>query len=58
MFVDLVKTQRQRQEDIHPEIALSGGASCSPQLFKDILKILGVKKVKVYIHLNFLCRRT
>lgn len=47
MYVDLIKVQSKRQEEISPEIALSGGASCSPQLFQDMLNILKVKKVKV-----------
>lgn len=52
MFVDLVKVQRERIEDIHPEIALSGGAPCSPHLFNEMIDVLGVKKVKVLIEFD------
>lgn len=47
MYVDLVRVQKERKEKISPEIAVSGGAPCSPSLFKDMLNVLGLKKVKV-----------
>lgn len=47
MFVDLINQQMERKENICPDIAFTGGASCSPQLFQDMKKYLNVKKVKV-----------
>lgn len=47
MFVDLIHSQLKRKEDIDPEIAVCGGAPTSPHLFKQMLQILKVKKVKV-----------
>ncbi|XP_050307171.1 medium-chain acyl-CoA ligase ACSF2, mitochondrial-like [Anthonomus grandis grandis] len=46
MYVDLINRQKIRNENIFPEIAVSGGAYCSIQLFKDMKEYLGVKKVK------------
>nr|XP_023023627.1 acyl-CoA synthetase family member 2, mitochondrial-like [Leptinotarsa decemlineata] len=46
MYVDLIDLQKNRKENLHIEMALTGGASCSPQLFKDILNVLQVKKVR------------
>ncbi|XP_060529029.1 medium-chain acyl-CoA ligase ACSF2, mitochondrial-like isoform X2 [Cylas formicarius] len=46
MYVDLVHKQVERKEQINPEIAISGGASCPPQLLKDMKNILKVDKVK------------
>ncbi|KAF2897795.1 hypothetical protein ILUMI_08382 [Ignelater luminosus] len=46
MYVDLVNMQKQKQESINPEIAVSGGSPCSPQLFRQMKDILKVKKVK------------
>lgn len=47
MYVDLVHKQEERKENISPEIAVSGGALCAPHLFKKMLNVLNVKKVKV-----------
>lgn len=47
MFVDLINSQIKRKENINPEIAVCGGAPTSPHLFKQMLQILKVKKVKV-----------
>jgi acyl-CoA synthetase (AMP-forming)/AMP-acid ligase II len=47
MYVDLVHKQEERKENISPEIAVSGGALCAPYLFKKMLNVLNVKKVKV-----------
>lgn len=47
MYVDLVDKQKARNEDINPEIAISGGAICSPHLFKQMKDVLNLKKVKV-----------
>lgn len=47
MFIDLVKVQEQRKEDISPEIAVCGGAPNTPHLFQQILDVLRIKKVKV-----------
>ncbi|KAJ8968063.1 hypothetical protein NQ314_002502 [Rhamnusium bicolor] len=38
--------KKARKENISPEIAVTGGAICSPQLFKDMLEVLNLKKVK------------
>uniref|UniRef100_A0A1Y1L8H9 Medium-chain acyl-CoA ligase ACSF2, mitochondrial n=2 Tax=Photinus pyralis TaxID=7054 RepID=A0A1Y1L8H9_PHOPY len=46
MYVDLVNVQSQYNENISPEIAVSGGALCSPELFKKMKKHLNVNKVK------------
>ncbi|XP_018564375.1 acyl-CoA synthetase family member 2, mitochondrial-like [Anoplophora glabripennis] len=46
MYVDLVRVQKERREKISPEIAVTGGAPCSPSLFKDMLNVIGLKKVK------------
>jgi acyl-CoA synthetase (AMP-forming)/AMP-acid ligase II len=46
MYVDLVHKQEERKENISPEIAVSGGALCAPYLFKKMLNVLNVKKVK------------
>ncbi|KAH1013300.1 hypothetical protein HUJ04_002308 [Dendroctonus ponderosae] len=46
MYVDLVDRQKARNEDIDPEIAISGGAICSPHLFKQMKDVLKLKKVK------------
>ncbi|GJQ80425.1 hypothetical protein Trydic_g12282 [Trypoxylus dichotomus] len=46
MHVDLVDVQSKRKEDINPEIVVTGGAVCSLSLFKSMLEVLKVKKVK------------
>ncbi|KAB0802824.1 hypothetical protein PPYR_05010 [Photinus pyralis] len=46
MYVDLVNVQLQHNEKIFPEIAVSGGAPCSPELFKKMKRHLNVKKMK------------
>lgn len=58
MYVDLVQRQKIRKEEINPEIALSGGALCSPHLFKEMKQFLKVKTVQVcyistYINYGF-----
>lgn len=53
MYVDLIKVQKERLLDIHPEIAVSGGAPCSPHLFNQMIDVLGVKKVKVSIIIKY-----
>lgn len=48
MYVDLVQKQEERQEDLSSaEIAVCGGSICVPHLFKKMLSVLNVKKVKV-----------
>lgn len=47
MYVDLLRVQKERQEDIYPEIAVVGGSPCSPHLFSSILDGLNLKKIKV-----------
>lgn len=46
MHVDLVDVQKKRKENINAEIAVTGGALCSVHLFKSMLDVLKVKKVK------------
>lgn len=46
MYVDLIDQQRQRNEKLSLEIALSGGAPCPPKIFEDLFDVLKVKKVK------------
>ncbi|XP_076250870.1 medium-chain acyl-CoA ligase ACSF2, mitochondrial-like isoform X2 [Rhynchophorus ferrugineus] len=46
MYIDLITRQKERNEDISLEIAVSGGSSCSPHLFHEMKNILGVRKVK------------
>ncbi|KAL1490232.1 hypothetical protein ABEB36_012961 [Hypothenemus hampei] len=46
MYVDLIKAQREKREDLNVNIAVCGGAPCSPQLFKQMMQYLGVQKVK------------
>lgn len=48
MYVDLVNLQKTRQEKLHLEVAVSGGAICSPHLFENMQKVLGVQQVKVH----------
>ncbi len=47
MFVDLIAKQREMKMEL-PEIELAntGGSICSPQLVKDITKVLKVKKMQ------------
>lgn len=47
MYVDLLAKQKELGVQVNtPEIAVTGGAACSPEMFKKIMKKLGVKKVK------------
>lgn len=47
MYVDLVTKQRELQRDVSSvEIATTGGATCTPELFRNIKNGLNVKKVK------------
>ncbi|KAI4461678.1 acyl-coa synthetase [Holotrichia oblita] len=62
MYIDLIEVQSQRKENINPEILVTGGALCSVHLFKNMLEVLKVKKVKnqrlpihqvfVFVHVN------
>lgn len=49
MHIDLVDVQTKRNENISLEMAVSGGALCSPHLFERMLNVLKVKQVKVNI---------
>lgn len=51
MYVDLIDVQSKRKENINAEILVTGGALCSAHLFKNMLEVLKVKKVKVNITL-------
>lgn len=56
MYVDLIQKQEDRKVDISPEIAICGGALCSPHLFEKMLQVLKLKKVKVVCNkLFFFC---
>ncbi|XP_066247827.1 medium-chain acyl-CoA ligase ACSF2, mitochondrial-like [Euwallacea similis] len=46
MYVDVINRQKMRNENINPEIAVSGGAPCSPHLFHQMKRVLKLKKVK------------
>ncbi|KAF2898583.1 hypothetical protein ILUMI_07592 [Ignelater luminosus] len=46
MYVDLVNLQKQNPLDLNLKTVVTGGASCSPDLFKQIKKHLKVEKVK------------
>ncbi|ERL86954.1 hypothetical protein D910_04357 [Dendroctonus ponderosae] len=46
MYVDLINRQQLRKLDIHPEIAISGGAPSSVHLFQEMKKHLNLRKVK------------
>ncbi|KAF2897794.1 hypothetical protein ILUMI_08381 [Ignelater luminosus] len=46
MYVDLVNIQKQLNLKLNAEIALSGGAVCSPHLFKQMKETLKLKRVK------------
>lgn len=47
MYVDLINKQKKLKLPLKTAtIGITGGAPCSPQLFKDIKEVLGLKKVK------------
>ncbi|CAG9863660.1 unnamed protein product [Phyllotreta striolata] len=46
MHMDLINEQLKRNEDVNLDIAVSGGALCSPKLFSDMQSVLKAKKVK------------
>ncbi|XP_055908985.1 medium-chain acyl-CoA ligase ACSF2, mitochondrial-like [Eupeodes corollae] len=47
MYVDLIRKQRESPLPIESvKMAVTGGAPCSPQLFSDMKKVLGVEKIK------------
>ncbi|XP_058447930.1 medium-chain acyl-CoA ligase ACSF2, mitochondrial isoform X1 [Malaya genurostris] len=47
MYVDLINKVRETGFKLPSvDLAVTGGATCSPKLFKDILNVLGVQKVK------------
>lgn len=58
MYIDLIHKQLEKQYDLSSvDIAVSGGAVCAPDLFRDILKVLKAKKIKVITIINFLKKR-
>lgn len=53
MYVDLVAKQRELQLDVSSaEVATTGGAPCSPQLFGDIRSVLQLRSVKTVFGLT------
>ncbi|KAF5285636.1 hypothetical protein FQA39_LY16542 [Lamprigera yunnana] len=46
MFVDLVNLQMKEKRKINPSIGMTGGAVCSPHLFKVIKEVLKLKRIK------------
>ncbi|XP_058818356.1 medium-chain acyl-CoA ligase ACSF2, mitochondrial isoform X1 [Topomyia yanbarensis] len=47
MYVDLINKVQETGFELPPvDLAVTGGATCSPKLFMDIMEILGVRKVK------------
>ncbi|XP_065085654.1 medium-chain acyl-CoA ligase ACSF2, mitochondrial-like [Ochlerotatus camptorhynchus] len=56
MYVDLVNKVRETNFELPPvDLAVTGGATCSPQLFADILGILKVRKAKTVYGLTEAC---
>nr|XP_029709505.1 acyl-CoA synthetase family member 2, mitochondrial-like [Aedes albopictus] len=56
MYVDLVNKVRETNFKLPPvDLAVTGGATCSPQLFTDILEILNVRKAKTVYGLTEAC---
>lgn len=50
MYVDLIAKQKELKANLDSvQIAVTGGAPCSPNLFRQMLDELKVKKVKVSI---------
>lgn len=48
MYVDLIAKQKEVQANLESvQIAITGGSPCSPNLFRQMLQELKVKKVKV-----------
>lgn len=48
MYIDLIEKQLEKQYDLSlVEIAVTGGALCAPDLFKNVLTVLKAKKIKV-----------
>ncbi|XP_072388328.1 medium-chain acyl-CoA ligase ACSF2, mitochondrial-like isoform X2 [Diabrotica undecimpunctata] len=46
MHIDLIKLQKEKKEKLYLETVITGGAICTPTLFRDIKDLLGVEKVK------------
>ncbi|XP_018334738.1 acyl-CoA synthetase family member 2, mitochondrial [Agrilus planipennis] len=44
MYIDLVRAQEERQENISLDLAITGGAPCSPRLFEEMRNVLNVQK--------------
>lgn len=48
MYVDILRLMKEQNIKAEtPELAISGGALCTPNLFEDMLKTLNVKRVSV-----------
>lgn len=48
MYVDLISKMKETNTTFNTiHAAVTGGAPCSPQLFRNIKEILGAQKVKV-----------
>lgn len=52
MYVDLVNVQNEKKFNLQLETAISGGAPCSPHLFRQVKQVLKVEKVQVCIYGN------
>lgn len=47
MYVDLIAKQMERKENLNVEIAVTGGATLSPNLVHQMYDILNAKKINV-----------
>lgn len=53
MYVDMIAKQKELRCDLESvEIAVTGGAACSPNLVKQMLEELKVKEVRVSLILD------
>ncbi|XP_075154074.1 acyl-CoA synthetase family member 2 [Haematobia irritans] len=53
MYVDVIRKQRELNFPLKTlQMAVTGGATCSPQLFLDIQKVLGVREVRTIFGLT------
>ncbi|XP_062547098.1 medium-chain acyl-CoA ligase ACSF2, mitochondrial-like isoform X2 [Armigeres subalbatus] len=56
MYVDLINKVRELNFKVPPiDLVVTGGATCSPQLFSDILEFLNVRKAKTVYGLTEAC---
>lgn len=56
MYTDLIKIQKEKKENIYLETLITGGAPCSPHLFKEMKNFLNVRTIKVSIYVKIYLR--